>query len=230
MKKICSCFVLFFTINQCFSQKSSTAQSSHKNHWGKNITEAVKQEFGITFPIFKVYDFEDKNGPALIVLTESNDSVTAKGEPINSEVATFMLRGSNTNFVKEWESKYSIQNNNKKENSIWYWTKYFECCDVDNDGLSETFLIFGTAGENGISDGRIFIEIYYKNKKISIEHQNAIIDLHRSTIVDKTFYNLPTTLQDKVKYKIKQMITAKQAIFPANWQQSMTLKKTEVKE
>jgi hypothetical protein len=49
-------------------------------------------------------------------------------------------------------------------------------------------------------------------------------------LINPAFYKLPSAIQDKVKYKMKQMVSAKQTIFPNNWEQSMAMKKTEIRE
>ena len=230
MKKLFISFVTFFAIANSFAQDATIAHSINKESWEEEISPAVKVELGIDYPIFKVYDFVDSRGPALIVLTESNESKNAKGEPINSTVTAFMLRGSEGNFTKEWENTHDISKDVQNEKSIWYWSKYFDCMDVDKDGESEIFLVFGTAGMNGFDDGRVFIEIYYKGSIISIEHQNAVKDMVRIILISPEFYTLPQSVQNKVIYKMKQMETAKQTIFPNNWEQKMALKKTEIRE
>ena len=166
----------------------------------------------------------------MIVLTESNESVNTKGEPVNSALAAFLLRGSNGNFEKEWENTHDIKKDKQNEKSIWYWSKYFECSDANKDTESETFLIFGTSGENVFDDGRVFIDIYYKGQLISIKHQNSVTDLDRITLINPVFYKLPQAVQDKVIYKMKLMINAKQAIFATNWEQNMANKITEIRE
>lgn len=230
MKKIIISFGMCLAVGTCLAQEVNPAHSINRDSWEEEITPAVKMEMGIEYPIFKVYDFEDSKGRGMIVLTESNESKNAKGEPVNSAVTAFMLRGNDGNFEKEWENTHDITKDIQSDKSIWYWSKYFDCLDADKDGESETFLIFGTAGENGFDDGRVFIEIYYKGQLISIEHQNAIKDMDRITSISPALYNLPQAVQNKVIYKMKQMVTAKQAIFPNNWEKSMAMKKTEIRE
>lgn len=212
-----------------YAQDKTIAHSINKQGWEEELTPAVQIEMGIEYPIFKVYEFEDSKGPALVVLTESNESKNAKGEPVNSAVTAFMLRGSEGNFTKEWENTHDISKDFQEESSIWYWSKYFECSDADKDGESETFLVFGTAGMNGFDDGRVFIEIYYKGKLYSIEHQNAVKDMGRMLNISPGLYKLPQAVQNKVIYIMKQIETAKQTIFPNNWEQKMAMKKTDIR-
>ena len=230
MKKILTGFALLFVFALIYSQDATIAHSINREGWEEELPANVQVELGIEYPVFKVYEFEDSNGPALIVLTESNEDKNAKGEPINSTVTAFMLRGSEGNYEKVWENTHNITKDHLSESSIWYWSKYFETSDADKDGESETFLVFGTAGDNGFDDGRVFMEVYYKGKLYSIEHQNAVKDMDRITSISPGLYTLPQSVQNKVIYKMKQMVAAKQAIFPNNWEQKMAAKKTIIRE
>jgi hypothetical protein len=229
MKKILISFATFFAVANGFAQDATIAHSINKESWEEELDVASQIQVGIEYPIFKVFEFEDSRGPALIVLTENNIGKNAKGEPINSAITAFMLRGSDGLYDKEWENTHDITKDVQSESSIWYWSKYFDCMDVDKDGESETFLVFGTAGDNGFDDGRVFIEIYYKGSLISIEHQNGVKDMERITLVSPEFYMIPQSVQNKVIYKMKQMETAKQTIFPNNWEQKMATKKTIIR-
>ena len=230
MEKILISLVSVFAITWSCAQDNHIAHTINQQAWEEEISPAVKIEMGIDLPIFKVYQFEDSKGDGMLVLTESNESKNAKGEPVNSTVTAFMLRGSEGNFTKEWENTHDISKDVQNDKSIWYWSKYIDCMDVDKDGESETVLVFGTSGMNGFDDGRVFLEIYYKGKLISIEHQNAVKDMDRILLISPAFYKLPAALQDKVKYKMKQMMTAKQTIFPNNWEQKMAKKSTIIRE
>ena len=108
--------VLFFIVTSCFCQDASTAKAISKASWEKELTEIVKQEMEIQYPIFKVFEYEDLKGRALIVLTESNESVSTKGEPVNLSVAAFLLRASNGRFTKEWENTHDIKRTSKTRN------------------------------------------------------------------------------------------------------------------
>lgn len=230
MRKILISLLSVFALSMSCAQDKHIAHSINRESWEEEISPAVMAEMGMDFPIFKVYQFEDSKGEGTLVLTESNESKNAKGEPLNTTVMAFMLRGSDGNFTKVWENVHDISKDVQNEQSIWYWSKYVECMDMDKDGESETILVFGTSGQNNFDDGRVFIEIYYKGNLISIEHQNGVKDLERITLINPAFYKLPSAIQDKVKYKMKQMVSAKQTIFPNNWEQSMAMKKTEIRE
>ena len=230
MKKIFISLATCLIIGSCTGQESSPAKAMTQQAWDVQLPANVQLELGIEYPIFKVFEFADNKGKGLIVLTESNEDENEKGEPINSAVTAFMLRGTNGKFKKVWENTHDITKDVQSESSIWYWSKYFETSDVDKDGEAETFLVFGTAGDNGFDDGRVFIEVYYKGKLISVEHQNAVKDVDRILSVSPALYTLPQSIQNKVMEKMKQMVAAKQSIFPNNWEQKMASKKTVIKE
>ena len=230
MKKIFISLATCLIIGSCTGQEANPATAITQQAWEAQLPANVQLELGIEYPIFKVFQFADNKGSGLVVLTESNEDENEKGEPINSAVTAFMLRGSNGDFKKVWENTHDITKDLQTESSIWYWSKYFETSDVDQDGEAETFLVFGTAGDNGFDDGRVFIEVYYKGKLFSIEHQNAVKDMDRITSISPALYTLPQSIQSKVIAKMKQMVAAKQSIFPNNWEQKMASKKTVIKE
>jgi hypothetical protein len=230
MKKIAINILMCFMTGLIHSQNTATAKAIDKADWERILTASVQQQAGIEYPIFKVFQFKDSKGVGLVVLTESKEHENTKGEPINSAVTAFMLRGSGSLYDVEWENRHYISKNFQEERSIWFWSKYIECRDIDQDGESETILVFGTSGVNGFDDGRVFVEIYYKGKLISIEHQNAVKDFNRMTNISPEFYSIPKSIQNKVISKMKQMVASKQTIFPANWEQKMAMKKTDIQE
>ena len=63
-----------------------------------------------------------------------------------------------------------------------------------------------------------------------IRHQNSTLDYERETQVDKRFYELPPTLQVRVKQKMEWMVKNDFAIFSAGWQKAMQNKKIDFNE
>jgi len=158
------------------------------------------------------------------VLTESNDSITANHDTLNSSIKAFSFQSEQTGLVKNWEiNDFTKKQANDRgfESSIWFWTKYSEFTDLDNDSLMDPILVYGTSGTNGYDDGRIKILVYNKGQKIAIRNQNGILDFERNTQVDKTFYSLPMEFQDRVKEIMETMVENNHAIFPAGWQDAM---------
>ena len=127
------------------------------------------------------------------------------------------LKVSEGKLVTTWELNDNIIKNEKQENSIWFWTSYFDFKDFDNDGLVEPVLVYGTRAINGYDDGRIKFIVYYKGKKSAIRHQNGVLDYERKTEIDKSFFSLPQKLKDNIKSKMVLMEKQDKAIFTQTW-------------
>jgi len=213
-----SCFLLAFS---CFTvlraQKASLTNGVLSSTQAQTLlTDSIKREFNITYPIFRVYNYTDKSGNYYCVLTESRDSISNEKDTFNRSLRAIDLKYDNGKFQKIWEITDHIKNDSL-ENSIWFWTKYTDFKDYDKDGLIDPVIIYGTFGPNDLDDGRIKFIIYYKGKKIAIRHQNSIFDDERNTEVDKSFYSLPQNLKDNIKEKMALMEKQDRAIFTAPW-------------
>ena len=192
--------------------------------------DSVCKAQNIQFPILRVYKFSDKSGLYYCVLSESRDEITTDKDTINFRLKAINLLSVKASLKKTWEINDNIIKENNNEESIWFWTKYIEFKDYDNDGLADPIVTYGTSGDNGYDDGRIKFIIYYKNQKIAIRHQNGVLDFERETQVDKAFYALPPSLQAAIRTKMELMTKNNQAIFPAGWQVAMKNKKTKINE
>lgn len=228
MKYLIAFFILF--------QFSSQAQSISKNvevltkdQVYALFPDSVLKKLNITFPIFKAYQYTDVQGLHYCLLTESQDEVSVNNDVINKKIKAVTFQNINGSYVQQWEINDHINEDAMKgfpEQSIWFWTKYTQFEDYDNDGLMDPIVIYGTSGNNAYDDGRIKFIIYYKGKKIAIRHQNGVLDDERDTRVDKAFYSLPVKLQSAVKQKMNLMVEKNHAIFPYGWQKAMQNKKT----
>lgn len=215
-----------------FSQQPQTnSRILPESEIEKILTDEVKKEFNIVFQIFKVFEYKDKAGKHYLVLTEKRHE---EGEQIfhdSIKAFNFMVHGQK--LMTEWTMTDYIKiegNEVSEEASINFWSKYIEISDVDQDGLMEPILVYGTSGMNGTDDGRIKILTYYKGSKRAIRHQNGTLDLQRNTQVDKTFYELPEAIQDHVKNIMVRLAENNHAIFPAGWQAAMKNKKLKFDE
>ncbi len=188
------------------------------------LTDNLKQEFKINYPIFRVYRYSDQSGVYYCVLTESRDVTSAK-DTMNQRIKAVNLKMTDGAFSKAWELNDNIT---QEEQSIWFWTKYAAFEDYDHDGLVEPIIIYGSRGENGYDDGRSKILIYYKGQKVAIRHQNGVLDDERSTQVDAAFYTLPAALQAAVRERMEMLVKDDHAIFPDGWQSAMRNKKTSL--
>ncbi len=221
--------LLFFATTLVFGQtKSVSSEILSQQATAKLFTDSLNKQLGITYPIRSVYKCTDKSGQFFIVLTESNDAIIAGKDTLHYKIKAFNIHQDKIGLIKKWEMNDFIikqSTNDDMENSIWFWTKYSEFADIDNDSLIDPILIYGTSGMNYTSDGRIKILIYYKGQKVSIRHQNGVLDFERNTQVDKEFYSLPTKLQDHVKRIMEKMTDDGNAIFPHGWQTAMKARK-----
>lgn len=185
------------------------------------INSSVIKRFAINFPIVRVYRYVDRSGQYYCVLTESLDSVVEdmKG---NQDTLHFAIRAINlkkdSGRLKEvWEINDHAMRTAKKyevaEQSIWFWTKYVEFSDFDDDGLIEPIIVFGASTNDDVDAGRVKFIIYYKGQKVAIRHHDSDLDEGRSTQIDRLFYSLPSKLKQRISEKMKAMNRANQAIF-----------------
>jgi hypothetical protein len=225
MQRTILTLLLFFATTLVFGQtKGVSSEILSQQATAKLFTDSLNKQLGITYPIRRVYKCIDKSGQFFIVLTENNDTITAEKVTLHNSIKAFNFRQDKSGLIKKWEMNDFITKqatNDDMENSIWFWTKYCEFSDIDNDSLIDPILIYGTSGMNYTSDGRIKILIYYKGQKFAIRHQNGTLDFERNTNVDKAFYSLPLALQDHIKLIMKKMTDDDNAIFPYGWQSVM---------
>ncbi len=214
MKYFLCFFWTFFNLTLLKAQPSSSTNELLTAKQTETIfTNLLKQELKIDYPIFKVYKYTDKSGDFFCVLTESNDSIGNDKDTFNQSIKAINLKIVNKHFIKVWEIKDNIIKNDKEENSIWFWTNYFDFKDFDKDGLIEPIIVYGTSAMNGFDDGRIKIITFYKGHKIVIRHQNGVLDSERQTQIEKAFYLLPQKLKDNIKSKMTLMEKQNKAIF-----------------
>jgi len=181
------------------------------------FTDTVKKELKINFPVFRAYKYADKSGEFVCVLAESDDSISNDKDTFSHSIKAINLRIDQGKLIKVWELNDNIIKNWQEENSIWFWTSYFDFKDFDNDGLVEPIIVYGTRAMNGYDDGRIKFIIYYKGKKIAIRHQNGVLDDERETKIDDAFFSLPAKLKDNIKSKMTLMEKQNKAIFTQTW-------------
>lgn len=184
------------------------------------------------FPVYKAYEYNDKDGKHYLVLTEKIYKTVGE-ESLNDSVMAFSLLENNDKLLIIWKiTDFIINSNtsNASENAIWFWTKYVSVKDIDGDWLADPVIVYGTSGNNGTEDGRIKILIYYKGTKCGIRHQNGVLDHDRNTRIDAAFYELPDVVQTHIKDIMQKMTENNQAIFPYGWEKAMKNKATEIKE
>ena len=217
--------ILFFIFQfASFSQDTLTKNKILPETEVQSIfTDSIKANLGIRFQIFRAYEYNDKLGKHYLVLTERTQGEQAKNDSIK---AINVLVGDKKMSVQWTINDFRLKENEfSEEYSIWFWSKYIELNDIDGDGIIEPIIIYGTSGMNGTGDGRIKILTYYKDKKTAIRHQNGELDSQRNTKVEYDFYELPNSVQTKVKEIMKKIHEDGNGIFPYGWENAMANKK-----
>src|SRR4051812_1305073 len=154
------------------------------------FTDSIKAKNGIKSPIRRTYSYSDKTGKYYLALAESIDFID-KDDTLHHTIKGICLLETPEGLVKKWElndHKRADDGEYEGERSIWFWTKFCEVKDLDGDGIVEPLIVYGSAGLNGIDDGRIKILLYYKGQKTAIRHQNSVLDDGRITDIDAAFY------------------------------------------
>lgn len=232
MKKLTLLLLLSFLLFQVNAQTDTTSYKIlSKAATDAFFTPGLKKKNLMNFPIFRAYTYTDRNGTYYVALTESADTTNAEKDTVNHAIKAVNFKSDQSLTLKKWEINDFILpdvKNEKQESSIWFWTKYCSFNDLDHDGSADPVIVYGTFGNNGYSDGRVKIIIFYKGQKIAIRHQNSILDPGRKTQVDLTFYSLPKQVQDKVKKIMLTMSEKKHALFPSGYEEKMEKKVTQI--
>ncbi|SMC44881.1 hypothetical protein SAMN04488524_0488 [Pedobacter africanus] len=225
MSRITLTLLLFFSTILAFGQsKVLNSEMLSQQETKKIFTDRLNKQSGINYPIRRVYRCIDSSGQFFIVLTESTNVKAPRTDTLHHHIKALNFQAEKNGLIKKWEIDDSIikqPGNDEMENSIWFWTKYTALKDIDNDGLIDPVMVYGTSGLNHTDDGRIKILTYYKGKKFAIRHQNGTLDFERNTRVDKAFYTLPVKIQEHVKLIMQKMTGDGHAIFPYGWQKAM---------
>ena len=231
MKNIYTFIFLSLLSFTAIAQSDTTSRILTKTETDEFFNDAFKKKNLITFPIFRAYTYKDKSGTYYVALTESADSVNKLKDTVNNKIKAFNFKADKLTTLKKWEVndfKTLDLKGIEKETSMWFWTKYCQFNDIDDDGLFDPILVYGTFGPNGYDDGRAKIILFYKGQKVAIRHQNGVLDNERKTQVDVTFYALPTKIQDHVKQVMATMVEKKHAIFPSGYEEKMSKKVTQI--
>ena len=205
--------ILFFVIH---AQKSPANEYLSTVQVKQLFTNSVRRTFDINFPILRVYHYFDRSGQYYCVFTESLDSIKPEGDSLHRKIRVINLRKENGGFYKIWDLNDFISPV-RYEQSIWFWTKYVEFKDYDNDSLVEPLIVYGTLGLNDYDDGRIKFLIFYKGQKVGIRYQGCVEDC-RSIVVDKAFYSLPEKLQKDIRVKMRFIEKTMGVIYPRDWE------------
>jgi len=222
MKKVIVlfCGVVFIQTATCQIDNSNILSQQETE---RIFTDSVKKTFDIQFSIFRVYAYEDILGKHYYVLTENFNGMSANGDSLYNKIKAFHFNIIDGVLTKK-EDIFDFPNKEYYGTSISFWTRY--CCfkDIDNDGLVEPIVIYGTKfGEMNEEQFWVKILVYYKGKKYAIRHHNCTLDFCRFTQIDKTFYDMPTSVQNEVKNIMRTIESHNNAYF-GHWEYEMKQK------
>ncbi len=227
MRQIFLHLIVLFCLSNAYGQHKTTAVSNlTADQINKLFPDSVKRSLDIDLPIVSVYKYADLAGNHYSILTETNDGMSSDtGDSIHQKIKVVTAIDLNGSISKIWEINDYIVKDERGETSISYWTNYIDFRDIDGDGLIDPIIVYSTKTDNGFSDGRVKILLYYKGQKIAIRALNGTLDGERKVTVDKAFYDLPVALQLAVKLEMEQMEQSGVVIFP-RWREPMNHKKT----
>ena len=152
------------------------------------------KEIGVTFPIRKVYAFQDKLGKQYLIISENNTNP----DKATSIKAFNVLLKEETPPQVLWTITDAIDDTEK---AIWFYTRYISLTDLNNDGYIDPIVLYGTESQYGepYEENRVKFIIYYLGKKTAIRHQNSSLDDGRHTQIDRSYYKLPLALKKKIR-------------------------------
>jgi hypothetical protein len=232
MAKLFVSVALFLSALVSVAQKNIKVKILSETEKLETIDAHVIENFKINTQIYKVYEIKYLTKTEFLVLCESRDEIKNGTDTINKKIKALLLRRGGSGLEeKVWELNDNIILSATEENTMFFWTRYLNFQDFDNDGQIDYSIFYGTKAMNGYSDGRIKIAlINKKGEKIFIRHQNGVLDDERETKIDKGFYSLPQIWQKAVIKNMQIIEKEDKAIFPNGWQAAMKSKKTNINE
>ncbi|TWV96860.1 M949_RS01915 family surface polysaccharide biosynthesis protein [Chitinophaga pinensis] len=197
----------------------------------KTFDDAVRNTYFQSLPVQRAYRYKDVTGTYYLALCESRDEIKAD-DTVHYKIKAIFLQLSTTGgFTKTGELNDFRNSHDPKEGvetSNWFWTKFCELKDLDNDGTIDPLLVYGTNGMNGYDDGRVKIVLYYKGQKAAIRCQNSVMDEGRNIQVDATFYTLPMAVQQHVRKLMHTLAEKDLIIYPTDYEKGMNKKQTQI--
>ena len=166
------------------------------------------KEIGVTFPIRKVYAFQDKLGKQYLIISENNTNP----DKATSIKAFNVLLKEDTPPQVLWTITDAIDDTEK---AIWFYTRYISLTDLDNDGYIDPIVLYGSESQYGepYEENRLKFIIYYLGKKTAIRHQNSSLDDGRHTQIDRSYYKLPLALKKKIRSIVATLEEREHALF-----------------
>lgn len=166
------------------------------------------KEIEVTFPIRKVYAFQDKLGKQYLIISENNTNP----DKATSIKAFNVLLKEDTPPQVLWTVTDAIDDT---EQAMWFYTRYISLTDLNNDGYIDPIVLYGTESQYGepYEENRVKFIIYYLGKKTAIRHQNSSLDDGRHTQIDRSYYKLPLALKKKIRSIVATLEERGHALF-----------------
>ena len=166
------------------------------------------KEIGVTFPIRKVYAFQDKLGKQYLIISENN---TNPDKATSIKAFNVLLKEKNPPQVL-WTITDAIDDT---EQAMWFYTRYISLTDLNNDGYIDPIVLYGTQSESEEPnrENRVKFILYYLGKKTAIRHQNSSLDDGRHTQIDRSYYKLPLALKKKIGSIVATLEEREHALF-----------------
>ena len=166
------------------------------------------KEIGVTFPIRKVYAFQDKLGKQYLIISENNSNP----DKATSIKAFNVLLKEETPPQVLWTITDAI---NDTEKAMWFYTRYISLTDLNNDGYIDPIVLYGSESQYGepYEENRLKFILYYLGKKTAIRHQNSSLDDGRHTQIDRSYYKLPSALKKKIRSIVATLEEREHALF-----------------
>jgi hypothetical protein len=166
------------------------------------------KEIGVTFPIRKVYAFQDKLGKQYLIISENNSNP----DKATSIKAFNVLLKEKTPPQVLWTITDAI---NDTEKAMWFYTRYISLTDLNNDGYIDPIVLYGSESQYGepYEENRLKFILYYLGKKTAIRHQNSSLDDGRHTQIDRSYYKLPLALKKKIRSIVATLEEREHALF-----------------
>lgn len=166
------------------------------------------KEIGVTFPIRKVYAFQDKLGKQYLIISENNSNP----DKATSIKAFNVLLKEKTPPQVLWTITDAIDDTEK---AMWFYTRYISLTDLNNDGYIDPIVLYGSESQYGepYEENRLKFILYYLGKKTAIRHQNSSLDDGRHTQIDRSYYKLPLALKKKIRSIVATLEEREHALF-----------------
>ncbi|MBS7256044.1 M949_RS01915 family surface polysaccharide biosynthesis protein [Flavobacterium branchiicola] len=193
MKKYILILLSFYS-SFIFSQKTESTRLTKQEISERELTALIE------FPIYRAFEFSDKGGVYELVLGENQKSISKK-DTLNTKIQAVCVINDHGGFLEKWKINDFLEDSDPKETNIWFWTKYCNTKDLDNDGYVDPVIVYGSRTEyNEIR--RIKIITVYKNKKYVIRAVECDLDFCISFKKDANWNTLP----QKIKTYIDQLV------------------------